>query len=161
MRSALALLLALSATGPAAAEAVVSYGPSDAPVSSLEYRSASERDAVYRSMAALLKRLGKDLPAGRKVEIELLAIRPAGRLDPFWPSAGQVRIVSGITPPSVRLRYAVTERGRRIAGGEETVTDMNYLDDVSARTSLASFPYETALLKDWFRDRVRKLRPAR
>ncbi|WP_020179630.1 DUF3016 domain-containing protein [Methylopila sp. M107] len=158
MRLTLAAFALLATLAPAQAEIVVTVAP-QRPVSDLYYRSSSERDALIRDLAHLLRKLGRDrLPTGQSLSVELIDVRPAGRIDPFAGPSG-VRVLSAVTPPTVRLRYALKDRGRAIARGEELVSDINYLDDISARSSLASFPYERALIRDWFRDRIVTLKP--
>ena len=155
---ATALLVCLAAP-PALAEASVTYGRVDR-VSSLVWRSVGERDAMFRHLARTLTRLGeRDLPPGRKLTVELVDVRPAGQFEPWRASADNVRILRDVTPPSVKLRYRLTEGKRVIASGDETVTDMNYLWDAAARSSIGSFPHETELMRDWFRDRIVRLKP--
>lgn len=155
------LFASLVATTPAAADVSVEARP-HGEASPLVWRSANERDAMFAHLARTLTRLGeRDLPQGRRLEVRLIDVRPAGQFEPWRPGADTVRILRDTTPPSVKLSYRLTERGRAIASGEETVTDINYLWDVSARTSLGTFPYETELMRDWFRDRIVKLKPPR
>ena len=155
---ATAVLACLAAT-PALADASVSYGRVEQ-VSSLVWRSVGERDAMFRHLARTLTKLGeRDLPPGRKLTVELIDVRPAGQFEPWRATADNVRILRDVTPPSVKLRYRLTEGKRVISSGEETVTDMNYLWDVAARSSIGSFPYETELMRDWFRDRIVRLKP--
>lgn len=159
--SALAFCLALTAATPAAAEVSVEARPmGDA--STLVWRSPSERDALFRHLARTLATLGeRDLPKDRSLEVRLLEVRPAGQFEPWRPGADTVRILRDTTPPVVKLSYRLTERGRTLAAGEETVTDMNYLWSPAARSSLGTFPYETELMRDWFRDRIVRLKPQR
>ena len=62
-------------------------------------------------------------------------------------------VVSDVTPPAFRLRYVLRRDGRRIAAGEERVTDINFLFGARATRS-ATFAYEDALLRDWVRLRL-------
>lgn len=48
--------------------------------------------------------------------------------------------------------------GKVLMKGEETVTDMNYLWNPSARGSSERLAYEKDMLRDWFRDRFVKLK---
>lgn len=162
MRSLTGLLFAsLLATTPAAADVSVEARP-HGDASTLVWRSASEREALFSHLARTLTRLGeRDLAPGRRLEVRLLDIRPAGQFEPWRPGADSVRILRDTTPPVVKLSYRLTERGRTLSAGEETVSDMNYLWDPAARSSLGTFPYETELMRDWFRDRIVKLKPPR
>lgn len=160
MRLTLAVLVLFGSLAAARADVVVTVAPQGA-ASDFIYRSSSERDALVREISGLLRKLGRDaLPKDQTLTVELLDIRPAGRIDPF-SNANQIRVLSGATPPSVRLRYALKRRGRVITRGEERVSDLNYLENISARSSLSSFPYERELMRDWFRDRIVRLRPQR
>ncbi|MFC3691117.1 DUF3016 domain-containing protein [Chenggangzhangella methanolivorans] len=161
-RILLGLAAALVAASPAAAEITVLARPTG-DASSLVWRSASEREAMYRHLSRTLMRLGeRDLPKSQRLEVKILDVRPAGQFEP-WRAGGadNVRIMRDVTPPSVKLSYRLSDGRRVIASGEETVTDMNYLWDAAARSSLGSFPYETELMRDWFRDRIVRLKPAR
>lgn len=152
-------LLSLLVTAPALAETSVTDGQVK-DVSPLVWRSVNERDALFRHLARTLTTLGdRDLPPGRNLAVELIDVRPAGQFEPWRATADNVRILRDTTPPSVKLRYRLADGKRVVASGEETVTDMNYLWDVAARSSFGSFPYETELMRDWFRDRVLRLKP--
>ncbi len=156
-RAGLILIATVALVSPASAEVTVRYA-TPREVSDFYFRSASERDALYRELAGTLRRMGEQLPPGRSLKVELSDVRPAGRFNPVYDST-RPRMLNGATPPSLKLRYALSERGRTIARGEETVTDLNYLENISARTSLSSFPYERELIRDWFRDRILRGRP--
>ena len=159
LTAVLSILACVTAQTAAAAQVSVDFRPK-AEVSSLVWRSASERDAMMRHLVRTLTRLAeRDLPAGQKFEAELIDVRPAGMFEPWRPNGDDVRILRDTTPPSVTLRYRLAERGRTIVSGEETVTDVNYLWDVAARSSFGSFPHETELMRDWFRDRIVRLKP--
>lgn len=53
------------------------------------------------------------------------------------------------------------EKGRVRLRAEETVSDMNYLMNSSARHSGERLAYEKAMLRDWFRARFVAMRPPR
>lgn len=56
-----------------------------------------------------------------------------------------------VTPPSFKLRYVLTEKGRPARSGEESLTDINYQMNPSAQFSSGRHVYEKALMGDWFR----------
>ena len=160
---ALAFVLAALAAPPAAsADVSVRFAPAKT-VSSWDFRSAQERNSMFRELARYLERIGDQLlPPGRSASIELLDLQPAGRFEPWRiPPGDSVRVLRDTTPPRVKLRYRVTERGRAIAQGEETVTDMNYLSNLAARSSSDRLAYEKAMLRDWLRKRLVRLEPQR
>ncbi|HEY0291492.1 MAG TPA: DUF3016 domain-containing protein [Hansschlegelia sp.] len=163
MRVPVLLLAAALAGVPSLAAAEVAVRAEPGPyVSSWSFRSAAERDSIFRELARYLERTGgRMLPKGRSASIELVEIDPAGRFEPWRPGFDDVRVLRDVTPPRVKLRYAVTERGRTLARGEETVTDIDYLSNISARSSGDRLAYEKAMLRDWLDDRLVKLKPER
>ena len=56
-----------------------------------------------------------------------------------------------VTPPHFRLRYVLSERGKRTRSGQDTLTDIDYQMNPSARFSSEHYAYEKSLLRDWFR----------
>lgn len=125
-------------------------------VSPGRYTDAGSYDASSASVEAAfrahLDRLGKRfLAPGQNLNIDIVDIDLAGYQQPFRFAPNNVRIVSGVTPPRIVLRYVLTERGRRKRSGEDTLTDINYQMNPSARFSGDRYVYEKALLDDWFR----------
>jgi hypothetical protein len=59
--------------------------------------------------------------------------------------------MSDVTPPRITLSYVLTEKGKRMRSGEETLTDIDYQMNPSAQLSSDRYVYEKALLDDWFR----------
>ncbi|MFD1702865.1 DUF3016 domain-containing protein [Methylopila henanensis] len=157
---AAAAVVALSPAPVAAGEAVVRVARQPG-VDTLAFRSARERDAAFAALSRHLARLAETrLPAGQSVTIELIDLRPAGQFEPWRTNFQDVRVLRDVTPPRVTLSYVLKERGRTLARGRETLSDMNYLANPSARSSLSSWPYEKELLSDWFRSRLVLRRPA-
>ncbi len=108
---------------------------------------------VLAEIKTHLQRLGgRFLAPGQKLTIDILDIDRAG-INESWRggSMGDVRIMRGVTPPRIKLRYVLGEKGKRPRGGEETLTDINYQMNPSARFSGDRRVYEKALLDDWFR----------
>jgi hypothetical protein len=125
-------------------------------VNSDRYTDANPYDASVASVKAAfrahLDRLGKRfLTPGQNLNIDIVDIDLAGYQQPLRFAPNNVRIVNGVTLPRIVLRYALTERGRRMRSGEETLTDINYQMNPSARFSGDRYVYEKALLDDWFR----------
>ncbi len=113
---------------------------------------ATSREATIAVFRAHLQKLGERLLApGQTLTIDILNIDLAGDYEPWRRNLSDVRIMRDITPPSIKLRYILTEKGRRPLRGEETLTDINYQMNVPARLSSDRYAYEKALLDDWFR----------
>jgi hypothetical protein len=107
----------------------------------------------------IVEGLGRYLPPGRRVDIDVLDIDLAGVERPGANVPFGLRVVSDVTPPRFRLRYVLSEGRRRVAAGEEVVTDINFLLRAS-RFSSGTFDHERDLLRDWFRRRLVEGRPA-
>jgi hypothetical protein len=148
----IAAILAVIILSPASSHAGVNVRF----VNSDRYTDANPYDASSASVEAAfrahLDRLGKRfLAPGQNLNIDIVDIDLAGYQQPFRFAPNNFRIVTGVTPPRIVLRYALTERGRRMRSGEETLTDINYQMNPSARFSGDRYIYEKALLDDWFR----------
>lgn len=100
------------------------------------------------------ERLGRQLPPGRALRIEVLDIDLAGRYEPQRVLAPNTRIMTGTTWPRLRLRYVLEEQGRVLARGEEDVTDRTYLSRAGANQSGEPLRYEERMLEDWFSRRI-------
>jgi hypothetical protein len=103
---------------------------------------------------AHLELLGRrHLKPDQTLTIEVLDLDLAGRLEPWHAYAYDVRYMRDITWPKMALRYTLVQNGTTLAHGEETISDMSYLMDASARVSSDSLRYEKTMLDDWFRNR--------
>ncbi len=113
---------------------------------------AMSRDETIAVFRAYFAQLGARLLApGQNLTIEVLNIDLAGEYEPWRPNMSDVRILRDTTPPSFRLRYVLTQKGKRAQAGEDDVTDINYQMNASARSTSDRYGYEKALLADWFR----------
>jgi hypothetical protein len=112
----------------------------------------SSRRSTEAALRAHLDRLGKRyLAPGQSLSIDVLDIDLAGQNEPLRFGLSDMRVLRGVTPPRIRLRYVWSEKGRRIRSGEETLSDINYQMNPSAQLSSDRYVYEKALLDDWFR----------
>ncbi|WP_246102002.1 DUF3016 domain-containing protein [Methylobacterium terricola] len=168
MRSVLAACLSLGLAPAAGAQAA----PAEAPltlrfVAPERYTDAESRTGsgpTLRTTIGGLERIFRDLAGrtlrpGQSLTLDVLDIDLAG-ID--LPGAGPTapRLVSDATPPRIRLRYALAERGRVVLAAEETVTDINFL--LRARPGgSSSLAYERDILADWFAARIARREPPR
>ncbi|MFC5066745.1 DUF3016 domain-containing protein [Flaviflagellibacter deserti] len=164
MKPALIAAILLAASVPAHADVRVSFSDpskfSDA--SYIDRRTPKTGSGALRQIEAYLVRLGDQyLAPGQRAEIEILNVDLAGEYRP-WLRGGfdDVRIVDDITPPSIKVRYRLLERGRVVLAGEERVTDMNYLWG-GYRSSSDSLSHEKTMLRTWFRKRFLNRIPPR
>jgi hypothetical protein len=90
---------------------------------------------------------------GDDLRVDVLDIDLAGFAHPGLSPVSSPRVVTDVTPPAFRLRYDLRRGGRRIAGGDERVSDINFLFGARANRS-GAFAYEEGLLRDWVRKRL-------
>ncbi|MET7247780.1 DUF3016 domain-containing protein [Methylobacterium sp. EM32] len=110
-------------------------------------------DRIFRELA------GRTLQPGQSLTVDVLDVDLAGT---DLPGAGPTapRLVTDVTPPRLRLRYALRERGRLVLEAEETVTDINFL--LRARPGgQSALAYERDILADWFTARIGRREPPR
>ena len=113
-----------------------------------------ERERVIKDIERHLQRLAQRyLPPDQALKIEVLDIDLAGRMRPLRHSIPEVRVLDGGADwPAIKLRYGLQAGTRVLKSGEETVSDMNYLQ-WAARSSPQTLHYEKRMLETWFRDR--------
>ncbi len=161
-RLLVAALLALGLAGsPACAQVSVTFiAPERFTDAENRYGSGVSRRVALAEIRRLFEELGsRVLKPGQSLAIEVLDLDLAG-LDapglsvPFGP-----RVVTDITPPRLRLRYALAENGRTVLRAEEVVTDLNYLVRYGGRSTGYPFYYERELIRDWLQRRIVLRRP--
>lgn len=117
----------------------------------VEAGSNGSRASTLNALRRHLHTLGaRYLGSGQDLTVEVLDIDLAGERLPR--GATNTRIVTGATPPSIRLRYTLRERGRVVRRSEETLSDSNFQMGSAARSG-DRLAYEKELLTDWFRAR--------
>jgi len=126
-----------------------------------DMRSSGSRAGIMSTFDRHFDKLGaRYLKHNQTLRIDVLNIRLAGHTEPWQRQFSNVRILRDSTPPRFRLRYTLTEGGRVLMQGEETITDTAYLMH-SARIGSGRYEHEKEMLRDWFRNRFVKLRPPR
>lgn len=119
-----------------------------------DFRNAARRESVVAELSRYLERLDRRyLKPGQRVDIEVLDVRLAGAYEPWRRNFDDVRILRDTTPPRFRLRYTFRHGNKVLGKGEETLTDLSYLSNPSARASSERFAYEKVMLREWFRKR--------
>lgn len=152
MRASLILaagLVALSA-GVAAAGVRVSFINPDQ-YHDQDFRAAGPREATLNEFRRTFARLGQQyLSPQQTLIIEVLEIDLAGRQEPFRIMGQDIRVMRDVTPPRIRLRYTLRERGRTLVSAVETISDTNYLANPAGRSG-GQLVYEKEMLADWFK----------
>ncbi|MEX5748372.1 DUF3016 domain-containing protein [Massilia sp. X63] len=148
-KTALAAVLALGAAGAASAGVTVNYVDSDkfADVPFAPW----ERKEVLDELARYFAELGKSLPAGQDLTVDVTDIDLAGREYPTSRGTRDLRVLQGGADwPIIELRYALSANGQVIRSGTAKLSDMNYLDRASRLSDNDSLRYEKRMIEEWF-----------
>jgi hypothetical protein len=149
-RQLLPAVLAFGALQCAAA-VTVTYGNPD------RFTDAGDRSSdpvkVMQAIEAHLKRLGRDLPPGTDVKIEIHDLDRAGRPRMNLPT--EMRVMTGkADPPCVDLSYTVVANGAATPAKRERVCDTAFLRPLPPRASENDpLVYEKRMLEEWFKAR--------
>jgi hypothetical protein len=154
---ALALALALSGSAWAAGQVEVNF------VEPSRYTDAGQgsfdRDRHLASLAEHMKQLGRQLPDGQTLKLEVLDVDLAGEV---WPaSIHNLRVLRGrVDWPRITLRYTLADGAREITRGEERLADPAYMFTRRGGLDHGDLPYEKRMLDHWFRERFQPLATA-
>jgi len=149
--TALALALALlTAALPAAAAGVVEVSWLQPERFSDAGRTASDRERTMKSLGAAFAQLGRQMPDGQALKLEVLDVDLAGEIEPG--ARQDMRIVRGGADwPKITLRYALQARDVTLKAGEARLADMNYLFVTPpVRLRDGDLPYEKRMIEHWF-----------
>lgn len=119
-------------------------------------RGELEIERTMQNLGQFIRHLGRRLPDGQKLRIDVLDVDLAGEVRPLFRGRDDVRLMRGGADwPRMTLRYTLTGAdGRTLQSGQETISDMNYQHS-SLRARVASDPlaYDHRLLERWFDER--------
>jgi hypothetical protein len=147
-KAALAGLLALGA-GAASAGVTVNYVESDK-FSDLPF-APWERKEVLDDVAGFFAELGKSLPAGQDLTVDITDIDLAGREYPNSRGARDLRVLKGGADwPIMELRYTLSANGQVLTSGNAKLTDMNYMNRINRLSDGDRLRYEKRMIEDWF-----------
>ena len=146
---ALAGLVLLSAGGASAAVTTAFSHPEhfrDLPFASYD------RDQVLKDLSDHFARLGKDLPPGQDLRVEVLDLDMAGHIRPNFRGRQDIRILTGGADwPTMVVRYTLASHGKVIASGEDKLSDMDYLGRINRYSDGDTLRYEKRMIDDWFK----------
>lgn len=145
---ALAGLVLLSAGGASAAvTAAFSHPENFREMPFAQY----DRDQVLKELSDHFARLGKDLPPGQDLRVEVLDLGLAGHIRPNFRGQQDIRILRGGADwPTMVVRYTLESNGKVIASGEDRLSDMSYLDRINRYSDGDTLRYEKRMIDDWF-----------
>jgi hypothetical protein len=148
---ALAGLVLCSAGGASAAVTVAFSHPEnfrDMPF------SPRDRDDVLKELGDHFAYLGKDLPPGQDLRIEVIDLDLAGELRPNFRGRQDIRILRGGADwPRMQLRYTLESNGHVIRSGEDALSDMMYLNRLPRYADGDMLRYEKRMIDDWFKQK--------
>lgn len=112
---------------------------------------AREPGKVERELERHFARLAeRDLPAGDTLVIEVLDIDLAGRFSMRPGRFVDTRILTGLTWPTMRVRYRLSRDGQLVRAADDTIADPAYLSHGNRYFSDDLLRYEKQMLDDWF-----------
>ena len=122
--------------------------------------SPVDRDRVLKDIGDYFTRLGKDLPAGTDLRIDVLDLDLAGRIEPARRGANDIRIMRGGADwPRMKLHFAVESGGKVVNSGEVQLQDMNYQFNSNRLSDSDPLRYEKKMIGDWFYKAVAPRKP--
>lgn len=119
-------------------------------------RGELEIERTTQDLERFIRRLGRRLPDGQSLRIDVLDVDLAGELRPLFRGRDDVRLMRGGADwPRMTLRYTLTGAdGRTLQSGEETISDMNYQrSNLRVRVDSDPLAYDHRLLERWFDER--------
>lgn len=124
-------------------------------------RDLPTREAVLREIRAhLLDLAQRNLAPNQSLKVDVIDVDIAGRREVLRAGAQDVRVYDDISPPRIKLRFALSEDGRVVASGEERLSDPSYLNTLSRPSSGDPLRYERPMLTKWFVARFVRRDPA-
>jgi len=145
--------LMLLAAGAASAGVTVNYHEPDK-FSDLPF-TPWEREDALKELTEHFVGLGKALPAGQDLKVEVLDIDLAGREYPGARAPRDIRVLKGQADwPVIHLRYSLEANGQVLKSGEERLSDMNYMHRVNRYFDGESLRYEKQMIDDWFKENI-------
>ena len=145
--------LFLFAAGAASAEVTVAYSHPENFVD-LPF-SPTDREQVLKDVSDHFAYLGKALPPGQNLRIEVFDLDLAGRLYPNFRGAQDLRIMRGGADwPHMHLRNTIEENGRVLQSGEAQLSNMMYMDRLNRYSSGDPLRYEKQMIDDWFKKTI-------
>lgn len=114
-----------------------------------------DRDRTLASLEDYLASLGRKLPDGQTLALEVTDVQLAGELDPFNRFHNEVRVLRGQADwPVISLRYTLSDGTRTLSSGEARVADLNYLNGTLRSQREGSLAYEKRMLDRWVTELV-------
>jgi hypothetical protein len=145
-----ALVLTLACVLPAGAAGTVEVAYIEPEHFSDVGRSVIDRERTLKSMSDYLQSLGRQLPDGQTLKLDITDIDLAGEIEPLgW---NELRVLRGRADwPHLKLRYTLAEGGRTLKAGDAQLADMSYLFELRGyQSAQGELGYEKRMVRKWF-----------
>lgn len=118
-------------------------------------RGVIDRERTMAGLTQYLQQLGKRLPDGQTLRLEVTDIDLAGETYPGrWISDLRV-LRGGADWPRLSLRYTLLDGGRALKAGDARLSDPAYMFSHRSQVAVDSeLGYEKRMLKQWFDENV-------
>lgn len=111
----------------------------------------AEREQVLQDLNGHFLALGKKLPTGQNLAIQINDVDLAGREEPSRRAANEIRVLrGGVDWPRISLRYTLEADGKVVRSGAGELADMDYLGHINGYASGDRLRYEKRMIDDWF-----------
>lgn len=112
----------------------------------------TDREQVLKELSDHFALLGKDLPPGQDLRVEVLDLDMAGHIRPNFRGRQDIRILTGGADwPTMVVRYTLESNGKVIASGEDRLSDMDYMHRINRYSDGDTLRYEKRMIDDWFK----------
>ncbi|MGI4719689.1 MAG: DUF3016 domain-containing protein [Janthinobacterium lividum] len=150
-KAALATVLALGASAASAGVTVNYVNPEN--FSDLPF-SPWHRQVVLEDLAGYFAQLGKDLPAGQELKVDVTNIDLAGRQRPGRGAKYPRFAQGGADWPVIELRYTLSANGKVVDSGTAQLKDMAYLDHLDSGSNIDRLRFEKRMVQEWFNETI-------
>jgi len=113
---------------------------------------ASEGDWVVELADYVSAKTARAVPAGDKVDVQILDVQRAGQYEWSYGAARDLRVLRDIYPPRIQLRFRrVDASGNVVAEGDRKLADLAYLMSPPPLPASDTLRYEKRLIDQWVR----------
>lgn len=110
-----------------------------------------KREDALKQLTRHFEKLGRSLPAGQNLKIDVTDVDLAGREDPRLRNGNDIRILDGgVDWPRISLHYVLEQDGKVLRSGDARLSDMSYLNRLNRYSSSEPLRYEKQMMDDWF-----------
>jgi hypothetical protein len=147
----LALVTALISVGASAGEPVVKFTNVD-DYTDFPY---SESESLQKLISEHFIKQASSLPANVDLKVEILDVDLAGDIKANFRSPTDIRVRKGMADgPEIKVRFTLTENGKVILSGEDTLSDAGYLQRTNRYYNNDELRYEKQMIDDWMVSRL-------